>query len=252
MAEVSGTSATQPAAPSVAPNGGNGQTAIAPARFGAAQLAAKHGGLAGGRKRDDGLIPGSQEAKAADLKKDRERKQRERTVKKDPPPLPSAAQASPGAITAPAGALGLGQGPEAAPIPLPQWEAQMIAEYSDELLQSWEDYQCQAFKDKALEAKIPSPLVHEMEADFRWDPRAKKGLFISTPRVAAKALNKLGVPAGYQDEGAFVLSLIRIVSGRRKVMARLDKLIELQQQQTQPKNEKAAPHQTITPTPAKS
>src|SRR5581483_9808460 len=57
----------------------------------AAATAVKHGGLKGGRRRDDGLVPGSKEAVAADRERDAERKRRERDARRgDPPALPSA------------------------------------------------------------------------------------------------------------------------------------------------------------------
>src|SRR5579872_2301004 len=75
----------------------------------ASATAAKHGGLRGGKKRDDGLVPGSPEALEADKKKDAERKRKEREEAKratDPAPIPpvGSPQAQAGAVGAVPGA----------------------------------------------------------------------------------------------------------------------------------------------------
>ena len=208
------------------------------------------GGNRGGKKRADGLPPGSPQALAADKEKDRLRKQalREAAAKlAEPPPLPSAIPglANP---TAPASPGEVPGADAASPPPIP-WEPALIREFTDELIEAAEDGRVQKITGKAREARIPERVVKEISNDAHYPASAKKSLQISTPRVTAKWLNKAGVSAEYADELAFVTSLGAIFIQGRKLSQKLDKLIELANQpQPAPASTPATPGQ---PGPAK-
>jgi len=87
---------TAPTAATVAPVQPAGPPALIPPAPGAKVTAPLFGGYRGGRKRKDGLVPGSPEALAADREKDRLRKERQREregAAAEPPPLPGVAGA---------------------------------------------------------------------------------------------------------------------------------------------------------------
>src|SRR5258707_9089158 len=103
-----GSAAAQPVASGSAGN----KPAAPPTAVSAAASAPLFGGNRGGKKRLDGLAPGSPEAIEADRKKDAERKRTRREAVQrvaEPPPLPSAGAPAPGANLAP----GSGQSPDA-------------------------------------------------------------------------------------------------------------------------------------------
>ena len=79
-----------PLAPPVAPVGPGASAAAAAASPAAKVTAPLFGGFRGGRKRKDGLAPGSPEAIEADREKDRVRKERQRSRQVEPPALPAA------------------------------------------------------------------------------------------------------------------------------------------------------------------
>ena len=98
-----------PLAPPVAPVGPGASAAAAAASPAAAVTAPLFGGFRGGRKRKDGLAPGSSEAIEADREKDRLRKERQRSRSVEPPALPAAGAAGvAGQAQAAAGAVGVG------------------------------------------------------------------------------------------------------------------------------------------------
>jgi hypothetical protein len=195
------------------------------------------GGNRGGKKRADGLPPGSPQALEADRKKDRERKQAQRVLA-EPPPLPSAGPGLANPAPAAPGGEVPGGGP-AGPPPVP-WEPQLVKEFTDELIEAAEAGRVEKFTGKARNAKIPERVVREIGTDSRFPASIKKSLQISTPRVAAKWLNKAGVSAEYADEVAFIGSLGALFIQGRKLSAKLDKLIELAKQ----------PQPTLGPGPA--
>lgn len=98
----------------------------------------------------------------------------------------------------------------------------------------------QKFASAAVESKLPEKVARELVRDAQYPASFKKTLKISTPRVAAKWLNKAGVSAEHADEAAFVLSLGAIFLQGRKLSAKLDKLIEAAKEKpaTEPKAEK--------------
>jgi hypothetical protein len=184
--------------------------------------------LVPGRPRADGLAPGSPEAAEADRKRDAERKRQERAEAgklAEPPPLPPAG--APGAGPVPA--LG---GPQSsllpapvAPAPLVLWQPDTLREFTDELVEAAEETRVKNFAAKAAEAKLPEKVGREVVKDSHFPAVAKRGLKLSTPKVAAKWLNKAGISAEYADEVTLAGSLLAIVIQGRRLIAKLDELI---------------------------
>jgi hypothetical protein len=223
--ETQGTAAPYPAPGTLESLGAQPAAANAPARSSAQTLAPQFGGLRGGRKRRDGLVPGSPEALEADRKKDADRKKSERAStrpkepKPDPPPIPSAnsqAQTQAGNLDI----LPLGEG--APPVP---WKAEDIRPLSDELIDTTDAACSKQIHDKAAKALLPAVLVDEITTDAAWDPKAKVALKQSAPELAAKWLNKTGISAEYKHELITASAVVRIGAGHMRVCNRLDELI---------------------------
>jgi hypothetical protein len=184
------------------------------------------GGNRGGRARKDGLAPGSDAAKEADKKYDRDRKQaaREEAAKlAEPPPLPSAvptgtdtSQATPGP--------GLNQvpGPDLPPV---AWQPETLSGLVDELIEAAEEGRVESYLRKCTEAGLTGKLAKEIEVDARFPKSAKALLKLAIPRLAAKWLNKTGISAEYQDEIAVLTAVILIVKHEMSVRARFEELI---------------------------
>lgn len=213
--------------PSAAPMADYGPVASAPAAAAtsAAQVTAPlFGGLRGGHGRKDGLIPGSPEAREADRKKDRLRKQRQRnggvaTAQPDPPALRSAVE---GEAQAAPGALAVSPGVEGAP-PL-AWDAKMLAPLFEQLIPTIEDLTVHQVAVKAAKCRLPPEIVREIEADAKWSAPAKKALELSAPQVAARLLNKTGISAENQPEVIFLTAISSIMAGQIMILKRLDKV----------------------------
>ena len=226
-ASGAGSPVASPMAAKPAPN----KPAAPPAPVSALASVPSFGGNRGGKKRADGLPPGSPQAIAADKEKDRVRKQtlRDEAAKlAQPPALPSAipGQANPTATPSPGGVAGADP---ASPPTIP-WEPEIIKKFTDNLIEVAEAGRVQQITGKAREARIPERVVKEISEDAHYPAVAKASLQISAPRVTAKWLNKAGVSAEYADELAFVTSLGAILIQGRKLSQKLDKLIELANQ----------------------
>jgi len=205
----------------VAGVGATGPATASSASPGAGETAPLFGGFRGGRKRKDGLAPGSPEALAADREKDRLRKERQRDRQRgpDPAPLPSVA----GAPAAAPGALGADPGLEGAPV-LP-WEAKMLEPLFEQLLPAVEELSVNQIASRATKARLPVEMVREIETDAKWSTPAKKALEIAGPQVAAKWLNKTGISAENQPEVVLGTAVASILAGHVLLLRRLDKLI---------------------------
>ena len=216
---------------------GNG--ALPPADVGsgnhAAQTVPRFGGLRAGRKRADGLVPGSDEALAADREKERLRKARQRARQRaeNPPALPAVAddgEPLPGLDAAPldtgeapGGDLGGVPGAECgAPVP---WDAASLAPLIEQLLPTLEAASVARITRKAAAAKLPADLLRAVENDSRWPKPAAKVLQMAGPQLAAKWLNKTGVSAEHQLEVAVLSAVGCIVAGQSAVLSRLEKII---------------------------
>lgn len=189
------------------------------------------GGFRGGRKRKDGLKPGSPEAIQADRNKDAKRKRDERaalSAAAQPSPLPAAVVnlTSPPAVgpgPAPVGALAPGPGVEmSAFVP---WDGKALLPVFEQAIPLAEELALRAVVKKARSARLPEKVLDEIEKDSAWPMRSKKLLEESSAQLAAKYLNKGGISAEYQPEIVFGVALCAVVAGHAKVLRRLDKLI---------------------------
>jgi hypothetical protein len=204
--------------------------AIAAGSPGALVSVPQFGGNRGGKKRHDGLPPGSIQAKEADRKRDAERKRQDREEKRrlaEPPPLPSAV-APPGNTNGAApgveGANGVGpSAPLAAPI---QWQPEMLREFTDEIVNAIEQSRVAKFSALMREGGLPDLLVKRVAQDSHYPAGSKRAVQIATPRVACKWLNKAGLSAEYADEVALVTALGSILIQGRKLQSQLESLIE--------------------------
>jgi hypothetical protein len=209
----------------MAGNGPGGPGQVPAAGAAAKETAPKFGGLRGGKKREDGLVPGSAEAAQADRKKDRDRKKRERDARQEPPPLPSASQTMDGPSSTTTGGLGTLPGTPVAPV-VP-WDASTLQPAVEIFLPAAEELMVNQIASRAAKARLPGDIVKEIEAEAKWSASAKKGLEVSTAQVAAKWLNKAGISAEYQPEVTFLTALGRVLGGHALLLRRLDKLIAL-------------------------
>lgn len=221
-----GAPAGAPSGESVASPIGGGPAPVVAAPVGAAQQVPLFGGFRGGRRRKDGLAPGSPEALAADREKDRLRKERVRVkLAAVPAPLPSAAPGAPGPGPEVGGGPDDGSGFDAAsPVP---WDSSSLAPLFSQIIPAAESLATGQIVSRAIKAKLPAQAVREIEAECKWAEPAKKALEIEGPRLAAKWLNKTGVSAENQPEVVCLSALAVIGVSHFKLLQRLDKLVAL-------------------------
>ena len=185
------------------------------------------GGNRGGKRREDGLAPGSAEAIAADRDKEAARKRKERAERArlaQPPPLPAAGESAPGAM-APAMP---GQQPvlvAAVPSTFVAWEAEKLKRLTDQVLDTIEDLDVDSFVKVATAGKLPDPVLKKLAKDSRWHPVGKGMLKSSAPRLAAKYLNKTGISAEYQEEMEFSGGAVLILKQRNALMKELREMV---------------------------
>jgi len=206
------------------------------------------GGNRGGRKRADGLAPGSPEAVEADKKKDRERKQASRTLV-EPPPLPSAAQSSAGQATTPGSGVLPGPGAESVEAPIP-WDPEVLRPMVEEAVSAMEEKRVSDFSELASQAALGADLVREIEKDAHYHPAFKKTVNSSTPRVLAKWLNRSPISGKYSDEAMLGAAAVMLWFQGRSITSRLEKLIEERKKAAEPLPPSAPAAQLATPKPA--
>jgi hypothetical protein len=193
------------------------------------------GGFRGGRKRFDGLKPGSPEALEADRKKDNERKKRARLAAlaaAPPPPLPPALGA---ATVPPSGAVtektlpplpGVAGVPAfEAPLLALAWEARDLLPVTENGVPLLEEMAARQIVAKAKRARLPKEIISEIERDCKWPDKSKRMLSETSGALAAKYLNKLGISAEYKVEVNFSIAVLNIGASHMAVLRRLDKLI---------------------------
>jgi hypothetical protein len=220
---IKGTPPPAPAAPPVAGDAKGGPPGGPPPGSAAKVTAPKFGGLRGGKGRKDGLVPGTPEAVEADRKRDAERKRKERQP--DPAPLPGAARPPEGVFcspSAPGDALAAVPGPEGAPV-VP-WDAAQLKDVFGLLIPAAEELSLAQVRGKCQKARLPVEVIREIEADCKWKDQTRKGFEFSGPRVAAKWLNRFGVPSGTQDEIVFLTCAAIVLKSHIQVLKRLDEL----------------------------
>jgi hypothetical protein len=202
----------------------------------------RFGGLKGGRRRKDGLRPGTPAADAADREKDAKRKRDERaaTAAAAPaPPLPSAlapqpASLIPGALPAPA--PGEPHGTILTPgLPLVEappilWQPKDVEDLAHELIALTEELCTNALLKRAHKAHLPAEVVKEIEKDVAWAARAKKLVELGASELVAKYLNESQVPLSVRPWIMISIGSLQIAVNQMKLIKRLDKLIEVANQ----------------------
>ena len=184
------------------------------------------GGNASGKKRADGLKPGSPEAIAADKERDAKRKRDERAAARaaaEPAALPSAAPVSPGA--SPAASLPVDFGATVTAAAVVAWEAEKLAPLTSQLIGLVEDIDVGSFTKVARAGELPEKVVKKIEADSHWPRAGKMMLERAAPKLAAKWMNQTGVSAAYQDEMELMAGLSAVIVSRQKLMKELRELV---------------------------
>lgn len=245
MADQEKTGPVQGAAAPVATGAAAAQNPAVASSPAAKATVAKHGGLRGGKKRDDGLTPGSPEAAEADRKKDAERKQRERdearTALEATQRLPSKLDGLPNPNAAPSGSPVAGAVSEARPF-VP-WTPDIVRPFTAELIPVVEAVDANGLVEDAKK-KLPEAFVKEVKKDAGWPAAAKKILDGALPRLAAKYLNKTGISAENADEVAVGSAVVMILHSRNALKDRMSKIAE-ELKHMQKKNEPARSAGTV-------
>ena len=191
------------------------------------------GGLRGGRKRKDGLVPGSPEALAADREKDAERKRlaRERDRLANPAPLPPASAATATATLPPV---------QNAAVPTPDnlgtftgvenfetvaWLAKDVEPLVNELVELTEELCQTAINSRCKKARLPMEIAKEIESDARWATRAKAMIKQGGADLFAQLMNKSQIPLAIRPYILITIGSLQIAIGQMKILKRLDQLI---------------------------
>jgi len=186
------------------------------------------GGNRGGKPRDDGLVPGSREALAADKEKDAKRKRdaraAERVVK--PPPLPSAPANGNGPV-APAingaGALpGAAPGVQSDAVP---WDPAALRPLLEELIDGSEQSRVQKRQERAKAVGLPDRIVKELASGATYPAAAKRALALSGSNGTAKLMNSLGISGKYSDVAIAATALTAIIVSNKRSDAKFEELI---------------------------
>lgn len=198
-----------------------------------------YGGLKGGRKREDGLVPGSPEAAEADRKKEAQRKRDERAaaaLASQPARLPAKVGIVQNQLPATGDSAASGAGVQV--VQIVPWTAEIVKPFTSELIPVAELVDVNGIIEKAKAANLPAALVKEIEKGAQWPAVAKKNLDIALPRLSAKWLNRTGLSAEYADEVAVGSAFLMIVTSRNALAARIDKFAEQMREQER-QNQKA-------------
>ncbi len=240
-----------PAAPGAAahaPVAGSGpanKSGNAAAASGAVASVPLFGGNRGGKRRRDGLVPGSQEALEADRKTDKERKQKIRESAHRLAPQPALPSVLPSNADSGA-ALVNGEGIPAAVAPVEQppvlWEPGLLTDVVAEGVEWSEKRRIQKFREAAQAAQLPEALVRKITSDAQYVPAFKVTAIKRGPPAIAKLLNRLGISAEYSDEGLFLFSVAALCYQGWRLESELQEMIE---------QHKAAAASKPAPAPAK-
>lgn len=200
----------------------------APAPVGARESVPQFGGNPTGRRRKDGLISGSPEARAADRKKANEYQNKWRAQRRavDPPALPAKLDGPVGQVPPVAdGAAPVPGAPLAAPgAPVP-WDPETLKPIFEQLVPACEQLDVQSITRLAAEADLEKEVLKEVEKDARWSPPTKTALLMSGPQVAAKWLNKTGISSENQGEVVLGMAIASIVASHVLLVKKLEKII---------------------------
>lgn len=167
-----------------------------------------------GRKREDGLTPGSPEAEKADRERDRLRKQQERALAEPPPLVPTntpvrdpeiamdGAQASAG-----------GNAPD---LPDVHWEAKDFRDFVDEAISGAEQSRLAKREFKAREAGFSEPSVKKFVQEARFPGAPKNMIAHSGSSGMARILNKLRLSKTYGEGGMALVAMVMLIAHNKR------------------------------------
>ena len=239
-ATPSGTQTAKPVAPVVAAAGAPPQNNPVPAK----PSVAAFGGLRGGRKRADGLVPGSPEAHEADKAKDAERKRlaRLREAEQNPVPLPSA-PVGPGVVVGGAVAPVVDG---ASPVPAPvaglvvPWSVRILAKPARLVTRIIDRMRQLKLLRKLDKLVLPEPVKREIKADIQWSDAAINDFSDALAECTAIELNKAQISSAQQHWINLGITAGELTLAHFSLSKRLDELILAQQttRKTDPNNQR--------------
>lgn len=199
------------------------------------------GGFKGGRRRLDGLRPGSPEALAADREKERIKKQRQRDRARvaATAALPAAIIPAVAAPAAPAlGAMpgnplaaatdNLGGVESVGDLPLVRWTPKDIAPVIKQTVGLAEELCRRQISTRCRKARLPDGITKEIESDTKWAENSKRMIEEGVAEISAQQLNKAEVPVEVRPWINVTVGVAQIGIGHMKVLKRLDELISSQ------------------------
>jgi hypothetical protein len=231
----------------------------------AARLAVDYEGLRGGRKRLDGLIPGSDAAKKASALYESIRKWQDRnpglvhpqerslhpeiakriSARRKPLPagtvpvaeairhIPVEPLAPPLPAAAPvvdSATISASPTPDnlvaAAELALVRWAGTDFEPLIEEALGVCHDWRNFSREKQLRLAHLPEKSILEIEEETKWNERWTKIIRESGSRVFSKLLNKAGISAEYKDEIFLGLAVLAIAGSELRWARRIPKLIQ--------------------------
>jgi hypothetical protein len=190
------------------------------------------GGHRGGRKRKDGLKPGSQAAHEADKERDAERKRLERAEAadlRDPPPLP----AGPGPMAPQAISVAGMPGADAfAPDIVVKWHAKDVEKLVAQFIALTEELCTKSVTTRCQKANLPEEVASKITNDVAWAQSAKDMIEEGGSELAAKYLNESQISPEIKPFILIAIGTLQIAINHQQVLKRLDAIIS---QQRQPK-----------------
>jgi hypothetical protein len=189
------------------------------------------GGNRGGKKRDDGLPPGSPEAIAADKKKDAARKVAERAAARAaevPAALPPSPVAS-GPLAVNPGApppLGTVGDVAAPPVLFVPWSVKLLSKPARLATRVIDRLRSLAITRKLDKAKLPEDVTAEVKKDLRWRDEAVNDFGDALAECVAIELNQRQISARHSHWLNLAISGGELALGHFAVCDRIDKLIK--------------------------
>jgi hypothetical protein len=193
----------------------------------------------GGRPRLDGKSPGTPEAKAADLERDRLRKKEERGTL-EPAPLPSTAAPPLGqrpppidnVVSDPLNAVGSIEVP---------WTGEDFRQYIDEALSGAEEARVETRKLQAMAAGFSDGRIKEFAADARYPASSKRMIGLASSNGLARIFNKVRFSKDYGEGALAVLAVGMLIVKNKRSDARFKRAVMEFQKKNQPKPEEKKP-----------
>jgi hypothetical protein len=241
--KTGGEKTSAPPAPTVAGGNQPGQSQTVPAANSGKSSVPLFGGYKGGKKRKDGLKPGSPEAVAADKKRNADRMREARAANRaavEPAPIPADFPATPTAAGEAAAPVRIAvdfAGVEPVPPPV-AWDAKEVKELMGEILPMIEELRIQARLRKLKLANLPPDVAKQImdDAEKGWPQKARQMVEKNLSVISAKYLNEAGVSPELQPWIGTVGGLLIILSSEVAFHKRMDKVIRAA---NEPKTEKA-------------